>query len=87
MDRYTIISTADKLPLLHTAQIDSNEGYYCIYNDFLVEQSDHQAKVNALQAKIDALMWEYCHEDMTTEQIVNYSNHQKAVELEQDNEP
>jgi hypothetical protein len=30
-----------------------------------------------LQAKIDALMLEYCPQDMSVEQIVNWSNHQR----------
>ena len=32
------------------------------------------------QAEIDSLMWEYCPELMTEEQIKNYEKHQKAVE-------
>jgi hypothetical protein len=31
----------------------------------------------ALQATIDALMLEYCPQDMSVEQIVNWSNHQR----------
>ena len=30
------------------------------------------------QAKIDALMLEYCPDDMTTEQIANWERHQRA---------
>lgn len=31
------------------------------------------------QAHIDALMWEYCPEDMTDEQRVKWAGHQRAV--------
>ena len=48
MDRYTIISTADKMPLLHSAEIDNNEGYYCIYNDHLVAIKELQSELNNL---------------------------------------
>lgn len=34
-----------------------------------------------LQAKIDALMLEYCPDEMTTEQIENWKRHQKAATL------
>ena len=34
--------------------------------------------IAAQQAKIDALMLEYCPNEMTTEQIANWSAHQKA---------
>lgn len=33
-----------------------------------------------LQAKIDALMHEYCPEEMTAEQLANWAKHQKPVE-------
>ena len=32
-----------------------------------------------LQAKIDALMLEYCPDDMTEEQMKNWEKHQKPV--------
>lgn len=35
-------------------------------------------KINAMQAKIDALMLEYCPKEMTPEQITNWGNHQCA---------
>ncbi len=38
-----------------------------------------ETEVNALQAKIDALMLEYCPEEMTKEQLDNWASHQKAV--------
>jgi hypothetical protein len=33
----------------------------------------------ALQEKIDALMFEYCPEEMTPEQIAEWGKHQKAI--------
>lgn len=33
------------------------------------------------QAKIDALMLEYCPDDMTIEQIANWANNQKLIEF------
>ena len=36
-------------------------------------------KNNALQAQIDALILEYCPDEMTTEQITNWEKHQKTV--------
>lgn len=38
------------------------------------------AKKNALQAQIDALMLEYCPQDMTTEQFDNWKDYQRPVE-------
>jgi len=37
------------------------------------------AEVNAKQAQIDELMWEYCPDDMTSEQIAEYEKHQKVL--------
>jgi hypothetical protein len=41
-----------------------------------VIRSLHSDK-QALQAKLDALMLEHCPQDMSVEQIVNWSNHQR----------
>ncbi len=38
-----------------------------------------EADIARLQAKIDALMLEYCPDEMTPQQIANYESHQKAV--------
>lgn len=40
------------------------------------------AKLDAKQAQIDALMFEYCQEDMTTEQIDEWCKRQRAVSPE-----
>ena len=42
------------------------------------------AREAALQAKIDALMLEYCPEDMTPEQIENWNRHQRAATPEEE---
>ena len=41
----------------------------------LIDQND------SLQAKIDALMLEYCPDEMTEEQIAEWEKHQKPVTL------
>lgn len=43
-----------------------------------------QAKVReaGLQAKIDALMLEYCTDEMTEEQITNWGKHQKPSDTQ-----
>lgn len=39
-----------------------------------------QHKLDALQAKIDALMLEFCPDEMTAEQVEEWKSHQKKVE-------
>lgn len=39
-------------------------------------------KCEALQAKIDALMFEYCPDEMTAAQLVEWASHQKKVNKE-----
>lgn len=47
-------------------------------NEFAVSEIRRLVKLNnSLQAKIDALMLEYCPEEMTPEQIKNWEKHQK----------
>ena len=36
--------------------------------------------IAAKQARIDELMHEYCHEDMTNEQLINWAAHQRVKE-------
>lgn len=44
------------------------------------EGADAQAReIARLQARIDALMLEYCPDEMTPEQVTNWERHQKAV--------
>ena len=46
-------------------------------------------EINYLEYKIDSLMFEYCSEEMTQEQIANFESHQRAASvpkgLENDN--
>lgn len=39
-------------------------------------------RLKAIQHRIDELMWEYCPEAMTQEQIAEYEAHQKVVDAE-----
>ena len=54
-----------------------------IDNSYLATRSDHTKKLEdrctALQAQIDRLMLEYCPDEMTPEQVVEWENHQVAV--------
>ncbi|MFA6315640.1 MAG: hypothetical protein WC648_04725 [Candidatus Paceibacterota bacterium] len=43
------------------------------------ERASSFAAIARLQAKIDALMLEYCPQEMTPQQIKNYEHNQKAV--------
>lgn len=43
----------------------------------IISQEQHLA---TLQAQIDELMFEYCPEEMTHEQIAEYERHQVSVE-------
>ena len=43
---------------------------------------DSVRRANALQAKIDSLMLEYCPKEMTVEQIVEWSNRQRPASVE-----
>jgi hypothetical protein len=48
-------------------------------------QADYwKAKAESLQAKVDALMLEYCPEEMTPEQKANWAAHQVAATPEQE---
>lgn len=44
------------------------------------ELAEAKRQLEAKQAVIDRLMLEYCPEEMSVEQIVNWSNHQRALE-------
>lgn len=39
-----------------------------------------EKELQAKQAEVDRLMLEYCPDQMSVEQIVNWSNHQRALE-------
>ena len=44
-----------------------------------------KSRLDSLQAKLDAVMLEYCAGDMTPEQIENWANHQRVVEKHERN--
>jgi len=51
-----------------------------VQRDTAQEQvSELRGRLDSRQAHIDALMWEYCPEDMTPEQRVKWAGHQRAV--------
>lgn len=39
-----------------------------------------EKELQAKQAEVDRLMFEYCPDQMSVEQIINWSNHQRALE-------
>lgn len=39
-----------------------------------------RSEIASMQAKIDALMLEYCPDEMTKEQMDNWEKHQKVIE-------
>jgi dihydroorotase len=41
---------------------------------------DYRETIQALQARIDELMFEYCQDEMTPEQIHEYVRHQVPIE-------
>lgn len=47
------------------------------YGSLQAEIGELTRKIDALQATIDALMLEYCPEDMTPEQFENWKQHQR----------
>lgn len=42
-------------------------------------RQEQDKKLETLQAKLDAVMLEYCPEDMTQEQVDNWARHQRPV--------
>lgn len=50
-----------------------------------VRIAEIQKKLDAIQAQIDALMFEYCPDEMTKEQVDEWAKHQKLVTPERAN--
>lgn len=48
------------------------------WEDAMKEISDLKRQLGSKQAKIDELMWEYCPNDMTPEQIQVYADNQRV---------
>lgn len=42
-----------------------------------IVREDKDKEIAAKQAKIDRLMWEYCPQEMTLEQVANWEAHQQ----------
>lgn len=62
-------------------------GYNGMYEEeykkmIVLVRAQDKHKLDALQAKIDSLMLEFCPEEMTKEQVEEWSRHQKKVENE-----
>lgn len=61
------------------------DGMHNLINEMFASLIQCRNTMAAQQAKIDALMLEYCPEEMTPEQIANYEAHQKRMADEQFN--
>ena len=80
------------MPDIIYAGIDQYAHEYCSMNywadDFCgeevkyISEAKHKAEIEALQAKIDALMLEHCHDEMTEDQCAEYERNQRAVKLD-----
>jgi hypothetical protein len=55
-----------------------------ILREMLLHAKELIVIIKSQQAMIDSLMFEYCPEDMTPEQIANYEAHVKAVSQQQE---
>lgn len=62
------------------------EGQSRVMHEMLQCLKIADAAAHALMARIDELMFEYCPEDMTPEQIANYEVHVRAVSQQQEEE-
>lgn len=49
-------------------------------SDYARALSEEQRRCEALQAKVDALMLEYCPDEMTPEQTAEWARHQRPVQ-------
>ena len=61
----------------------SQEVLHSLTRSFIVQATriqELEAEVAAKQAKIDALMMEFCPEDVTEEQYEEWAKHQKPVQ-------
>jgi hypothetical protein len=75
----TLLQAAGAMRLVrcHDGSGDPFEAYDKNIADRVV--AEQRAQVHALEAKIDALMLEYCPSEMTAEQVENWGNHQRAA--------
>lgn len=72
--------------LLRLAEIEKERwGVVATRNAAIERAYKAEAELAALQARIDALMLEFCPEDMTEEQVAAWSARQRVVDEPQDN--
>lgn len=58
---------------------DSEDSRHAFYGGLFVRHQETTKKMQALQAKIDALMLEYCPQEMTEAQLAEWASHQRPV--------
>jgi len=65
-----------------TDNFDCGNSYEATYSDSQVDRTIYcyELQIGHLQARIDELMFEYCPDEMTKEQIERYTNAQRIVE-------
>ena len=79
-------TTAESVPLTEEQQIEqffSVSSSHLWIRDLALHGLRESRDANALQAKIDHLMLEYCPEEMTPEQIENWRKHQHPATKEE----
>jgi len=64
--------------------LEANHAQLTLFDEMMIELRRRGTLIHYAQAKIDQLMFEYCPEDMTAEQIANYEAHQRAVSQQQE---
>lgn len=65
-------------PIGHWDSGDDERCPLCRANDRL---SEAVSRIGSMQAQIDALMLEYCPDEMTPEQLAEWQRHQVVVEM------
>jgi hypothetical protein len=74
------MSTDSKLPEIRRRTEKQQSRYGFRWNHLLRDRRDLLAIVDAKQARIDALMLEFCPDEMDAEQRAEWANHQKPVD-------
>ena len=79
--RAALVECSGAYPWLGKAGL-ADECHQAAIAELLAELDKARKSDSAKQAKIDGLMFEYCPEDMTTEQIDEWAKHQRPVSAE-----
>lgn len=83
----TMHSYADRLAAAHAAEVEalkeSLDGKRHEANAAWVAAEAAERDASAKQARIDALMLEYCPDEMTPEQVAEWAQHQAVAATEQ----